>query len=105
MLISRKLILAVLLWGVTACLPAQSITVDNNTPSSFTSTLGVGVPIMMYHGLDAEHGYDPAGYVAHMDYLASNGFETITLDHLKSWIQTGSPALPAKPSEPVDVRC
>lgn len=74
----------------------QDVTLDNVAPG-FSSTMGIGVPIMMYHGLNEEFGYNPAGFVDQMEYLAANGFESMTLDHLRSWILTGSPALPAKP--------
>ncbi|MFH0793609.1 MAG: polysaccharide deacetylase family protein [bacterium] len=75
---------------------AEEIIVDN-TDANFSSITGLGVPILMYHGLDAAHSQDPALFVAQMDYLASSEFQTITLDHLTSWIQTGSPGLPPKP--------
>lgn len=74
---------------------AQDVIVDNTAATYGGSD--AGVPILMYHGLDADHGQDPAGFNAQMDYLAANNFTTITLDHLKSWIETGAPALPAKP--------
>lgn len=75
---------------------AQEIIVDNADPG-FSSQDEAGVPILMYHGLDAEHGYSPADFLTQMDYLVANGYQTITLDHLVSWIQTGAPALPPKP--------
>jgi peptidoglycan/xylan/chitin deacetylase (PgdA/CDA1 family) len=77
--------------------PAQTITVDD-TDGGFTSQVSGGVVILMYHGLDAASGgFYPPSFDAQMDYLKNNGFHTITMDHLKSWIQTGAPALPSKP--------
>lgn len=80
---------------------AQSLIVDNLDPAHFTSRLSggdnEGVVILMYHGLDAAHGQDPAGFEAQMQWLDDSGFTTITLDHLQSWITTGSPPLPLKP--------
>lgn len=56
-----------------------------------------GAAIMMYHGLDEAFGFNPESFRVQMQYLADNGFNTITLDHLASWIETGTPDLPEKP--------
>ncbi len=77
---------------------AQTITVDDSD-SAFGSRTGGGVVIIMYHGLDPSAGgnFNPASFVAQIDYLKTHGYQTVTLDHLKSWLATGLPAMPAKP--------
>lgn len=96
-----RALFGVLLLLALVATQAQEIVIDNLDPTRFSSSLSggseTGVVILMYHGLDAEHGYNPADFQAQMQYLADNGFETITLDHLRSWIETGAPALPPKP--------
>lgn len=92
----KSFIAAGLLLACVSVSSAQSIIVDNAS-SGFVSRTGIGVPIFMYHGLDAPFGYNAADFVAQMDWLKNNGFNTITLDHYRSWAQTGSPALPPKP--------
>lgn len=93
----HRVVLAVV-FAVQLCraAPALDIIVDD-ADAGFLSVNGLGVPIFMYHGLDSAFGFNAADFVAQMDWLAAGGFHTITLDHLKSWIQTGSPALPPKP--------
>ena len=56
-----------------------------------------GVAVLMYHALHEEAGYNPESFREQMRYLANNGFNCITIDHLADWIETGSPALPDKP--------
>jgi len=77
---------------------AQEIVLDN---TDATYRLGggsdAGVVILMYHGLDAPFGQDPARFEAQMQYLDDQGYETMTLDDLQSWIETGLPEPPAKP--------
>ncbi len=58
---------------------------------------GPGVVILIYHGLDEPFGQDPARFEAQMQYLDDQGYETMTLDDLQSWIETGQPEPPAKP--------
>ena len=77
---------------------AQTVTVDDSD-SAFGSRSGGGVVILMYHGLDPSAGanFNPASFVAQIDYLKTHGYQSVTLDDLKSWQTTGSPAMPAKP--------
>lgn len=88
-------VLASLLASINA--GAQTIVVDDDD-SAFTSQLGGGVVILMYHGLDDDTGgfYEPS-FQPQMQYLKDNNFNTITMDHLVSWITTGAPPLPTKP--------
>ncbi|MFH0793102.1 MAG: polysaccharide deacetylase family protein [bacterium] len=55
------------------------------------------MPILYYHNLDQTDEHDPVDFWIQMNYLRNYGFHTITLDHLTSWILTGSPPLPPKP--------
>jgi peptidoglycan/xylan/chitin deacetylase (PgdA/CDA1 family) len=96
MFMMRSVVAAGLLLAFVSVSSAQNIVVDN-TSSGFASRTGIAVPIFMYHGLDSPFGYNSADFVAQMDWLKNNGFNTITLDHYRSWAQTGSPALPPKP--------
>jgi peptidoglycan/xylan/chitin deacetylase (PgdA/CDA1 family) len=78
---------------------AQEIILDNSDPG-FAAYADPAIPILMYHGLDQYTGsaaYRPEDFAAQMTYLSANGFQTITLDHLTSYIQTGLPVLPPKP--------
>ncbi len=54
--------------------------------------------ILMYHGLDAANGgFNGESFNNQIQYLADNDYNTITFEHLASWIETGSPELPNKP--------
>lgn len=77
---------------------AQEIVLDNTDATyHIGSGSGAGVVILMYHGLDEPFGQDPARFEAQMQYLDDQGYETVTLDDLQSWIETGQPEPPAKP--------
>lgn len=96
---SLRLALAFCAFSLVAWTSAATLTIDNSDPG-FKSAQGLGIPIFMYHGLDPAGGsvsYDAAIFDQQISWLRSAGFETITLDHLISWQQTGKPALPAKP--------
>lgn len=77
---------------------AQEIVLDN-TDATYRIAGGsdAGIVILMYHGLDEPFGQDPARFEAQMQYLDDQGYETMTLDDLRSWIETGLPEPPAKP--------
>lgn len=93
----RNLAMASLL--AMATLPAAAQIVVDDAHTGFSTRTGGGVVILMYHGLDPFTGstYNPDSFRAQIQYLKDNGFQTVTLDHLKSWIQTGAPPMPAKP--------
>lgn len=93
----RNLALASLL--AMAALPATAQIVVDDAHTDFSTRTGGGVVILMYHGLDPFTGanYNPDSFRAQIQYLKNNGFQTVTLDHLRSWIQTGAPPMPAKP--------
>ncbi len=67
----------------------------------------VRVPILMYHYIaippaDAddyrrELSLDPAIFVQHLDYLQQQGYTTMRLEDLISYLQRGVPELPPKP--------
>lgn len=95
----RKMFLIAALVAAAYRAHSLEIVVDNSD-AGFAASASPGVVVLMYHGLDQYTGsstYKPADFAAQMTYLASNGFQTITLDHLRSWIVTGAPALPPKP--------
>ncbi|MFH0793101.1 MAG: polysaccharide deacetylase family protein, partial [bacterium] len=94
-LLPRLIFFATLGAWLNTC-PAQDIIIDNTAPG-YSSTLGIGVPILYYHNLDEADGHDPNGFWIQMNCLYENNFETISLDHLTSWILTGAPPLPPKP--------
>ncbi|MEQ8820255.1 MAG: polysaccharide deacetylase family protein [Sumerlaeia bacterium] len=82
---------------VGSAAPAEPILADD-TAATMTAPLAPrGAGILMYHGLDEEFNFVAESFRVQMQYLADNGFETITFAHLQSWIETGSPALPKKP--------
>jgi peptidoglycan/xylan/chitin deacetylase (PgdA/CDA1 family) len=89
----------VLCLALASAVPAQQVLIDNSDPgfTSATSATDGEVVILMYHGLDAPHGHDPANFAPQMQHLLDVGATSITMDHLVSWIETGSPALPDKP--------
>jgi peptidoglycan/xylan/chitin deacetylase (PgdA/CDA1 family) len=99
-LISRSLIFALSLvptLGLAA--PVADVVVDNSDAAHFTcwnSDQGQ-VMVLLWHGLDEAFGYNPDDFRAQIQYLADNGYSSITLDQLLSWIQTGLPVLPPKP--------
>ncbi|RME80693.1 MAG: polysaccharide deacetylase family protein [Caldilineae bacterium] len=65
------------------------------------------VPILMYHYISTPpadaHPYrvgnslDPETFAAHLDYLQAQGYTTIYLKDLLSYLATGEPPLPEKP--------
>ena len=88
--------LALLLYGSLS--PAQEIILDNQDAVFYQGQAGeAGVVILMYHGLDAAHSQDPSKFETQMQYLDDQGYQTMTLDTLQSWIETGQPVLPEKP--------
>jgi len=76
---------------------AESLFLDNSDAAYYRELGSGAVVVLMYHGLDAEHNFDPADFEAQMQYLADNNYSTLTLDELQSWITSGQPALPEKP--------
>ncbi len=76
---------------------AEELFLDNTDAAYYQQDGTPAVVILMYHGLDAAAGYDPADFEAQMQYLADNNYSTLTLDELQSWIETGLPVLPDKP--------
>ena len=100
MIFSRYLCATAVAALVSFSIPAlaQTVMVDNSD-AAFGSRSGGGVVILMYHGLDPSAGanYNPASFVAQIDYLKTHGYQTVTMDDLKSWRETGTPAMPAKP--------
>jgi peptidoglycan/xylan/chitin deacetylase (PgdA/CDA1 family) len=74
-----------------------SATVLDDEDAEFFGPPPEAVAIFMYHGLDEAFGFNDDSFVVQMQYLADNGYNTITLEHLKSWIETGLPELPQKP--------
>ena len=67
--------------------PAQQVLIDNTDPgfTSATSSSDGEVVILMYHGLDAPHGHNPANFAPQMQHLIDVGATSITMDHLVSW--------------------
>lgn len=81
-----------------AWVQAQTIEIDDNgTGFAASGSAAEGAIVLMYHGLDEDFGFNPASFNVQMQYLHDNGYNTITMDHLQSWIETGEPALPDKP--------
>ncbi len=67
----------------------------------------VRIPILMYHYIsippaDADEyrrnlSLDPAIFAQHLDYLQEQGYTTISLQDMISYLQTGQPQLPENP--------
>ena len=63
--------------------------------AAFASPLFAQIPIMIYHA-HPNFGYDETLFASHMDFLAANGYHTITLDQFYEWHQNAQP-LPLRP--------
>jgi peptidoglycan/xylan/chitin deacetylase (PgdA/CDA1 family) len=89
----------------TATVTPSPTATPGPTPDGVLRT--VRVPILMYHyistppaGADVyrqDLSVAPESFAAHLDYLHAQGYTTIPLKDLLSYLATGRPELPAKP--------
>lgn len=49
------------------------------------------VPVLLWHGLDEHFGYDPAGFLTQVRWMAARQVNAITAGQLADWIESGTP--------------